>query len=137
MKLKVFALVPALIAVFAVGTLLAHHSPSAIFDMKNPVAVKGTLTKVDWVNPHIVILMDSKGGSGTENWKFESNPPSWFKHVDLSSADFAKYLGKEVTVGGVRAVDGSFYGYMTKFTAPDGTVIELDLSGAVGGESKK
>ena len=43
----------------------------------------------------------------------------------------------EVSFGGVRAVDGSFYGYMTKFTAPDGTVIELDLSGAVGGESKK
>ncbi|MEQ1883901.1 MAG: DUF6152 family protein [Bryobacteraceae bacterium] len=137
MKRKVFALLPAFIALFVGGSLLAHHSPSAIFDMKKPVAIKGTLTKVDWVNPHIVILLDSKGANGAENWKFESNPPSWFKHVDLSRADFAKYVGQEVTVGGVRAVDGSFYGYMTKFSAPDGTAIELDLSGAVGGEGKK
>jgi hypothetical protein len=137
LKRRVLTLVPALIAMFGVGAVFAHHSPSAIFDMKKPVAIQGTLTKVDWVNPHIVVLMDSKGANGVENWKFESNPPSWFKHVDLNRADFAKYLGTEVTIGGVRAVDGSFYGYMTKFSAADGTTIELDLSGAVGGEGKK
>jgi hypothetical protein len=37
----------------------------------------------------------------------------------------------------VRAIDGTFYGYMTKFMAADGTTIELDLSGAVGGGEKK
>lgn len=135
MKRCLLAFVPAIIALVATTSLLAHHSPSAIFDMKKPTMVKGTLTKVNWVNPHIVILLDAKGANGeTESWKFESNPPSWFKKVGVPRTDLAKYVGQEITVGGVRAVDGSFYGYMTKFTAPDGTVIELDLSGAVGGE---
>jgi hypothetical protein len=131
-----FALVPALIALLTAGSLSAHHSPSAIFDMRKPVAVKGTLTKVDWVNPHIVLLLEAKGANGaTESWKFESNPPSWFKKVGVPRTEIAKYVGQEVTVGGVRAVDGSLYGYMTKFTSGDGNTIELDLSGA-GGESK-
>ena len=138
MKRYLIALVPGLIALLAAGSLFAHHSPSAIFDMKKPVAIQGTLTKVDWVNPHIVILMESKAADGSaQSWKFESNPPSWFKHVDLSRADFIKYVGQPVTVGGVRAIDGTYYGYMTKFSAADGTAIELDLSGAVGGGEKK
>jgi uncharacterized protein DUF6152 len=138
LKRHLFALVPALIAFCAAGSLFAHHSPSAIFDMKKPVAIQGTLTKVDWVNPHIVVLMESKAADGsTQSWKFESNPPSWFKHVDLSRADFIKYVGQPVTIGGVRAIDGTYYGYMTKFSAADGTTIELDLSGAVGGGEKK
>jgi len=78
------ALAPAVFALLAATSISAHHSPSAIFDMKKPVAVKGTLTKVDWVNPHIVILLDAKGANGaTESWKFESNPPSWFKKVGV------------------------------------------------------
>ena len=51
---------------------------------------------------------------------------SWFKHVGLGRADFAKFIGQTVTVGGVRARDGSHYGYMRKFTFPDGNSIELE-----------
>lgn len=59
-------------------SLLAHHAPSAIFDMKKPVTLTGAVTKVEWVNPHIVLLMDVKGESGTvDAWKFESNPPKY------------------------------------------------------------
>src|SRR6202035_3363955 len=90
------------------GSLWAHHSPSAIFDMSKKFTLTGTLTKVDWLNPHISLLIDAKGADGsTENWKFESNPPSWFKHVGLSRADVAKAIGQSVTVEGVRARDGS------------------------------
>ena len=102
--------------------------------MAKPFAVKGTLTKVDWVNPHIVIFIDAAGADGAaETWKFESNPPSWFRHVGLARADFAKVVGQMVTVGGVRARDGSRYSYMRKFTTPDGNSIELE---AGGGEAK-
>src|SRR5580765_9070965 len=112
------------------GTLWAHHSPSAVFDMTKPFVLTGTLTKVDWVNPHIDIFVDAMGPDGSaESWKFESNPPSWFRHVGLNRAYFAKFIGQMVTVGGVRARDGSRYGYMRKFTFPDGSSIELEGGG--------
>ena len=127
---KVFAVFLTLSGLFMTGTLLAHHSPSAIFDMSKPFVLTGTLTKVDWVNPHIDIFIDLAVADGSaETWKFESNPPSWFRHVGLSRADFAKVIGQTVTVGGVRARDGSRYGYMRKFTRPDGNSIELEGGG--------
>ena len=99
----------------------AHHSPSAIFDMGKRITVTGTLTKIDWINPHIVISMQSKG----ENWTFESNPPSWYRKVGIGRSDFAKALGQTVIVEGVRARDGAAFGYMQKIKLPDGTTFEL------------
>jgi hypothetical protein len=127
---KVFAVLLTLVGLLLTGSLSAHHSPSAVFDMSKPFVLKGTLTKVDWVNPHIVVFIDAIGANGsTESWKFESNPPSWFRHVNLRRADFAKAIGQGVTIGGVRARDGSNYGYMRQFTLPNGDSIELDNSG--------
>ncbi len=103
----------------------AHHSPSAIFDMTKKVSVTGTLTKVDWVNPHIVVMLDVNKNGALESWKFESNPPAWFRQVGVSRADFAKAIGQTVTVEVVTAIDGSKYGYMQKITLPDGTNMEL------------
>ena len=111
---------------FAMASLQAHHSPSAIFDMGKRVAVTGTLTRIDWVNPHIVVAMDAKTDGGKiDHWTFESNPPSWYRSVGLARADFAKAVGQMVTVEAVRARDGTLYGYMQKITLPDGTSLEL------------
>jgi hypothetical protein len=118
------ALVGAIVC--ATASLWAHHSPSAIFDMSKRFTLTGTLSKVDWINPHIVVFIDAKGASGdAEAWKFESNPPAWFKRVTVGRADFAKAIGQPVTVEGVRARDGSFYGYLQKITFADGASLEL------------
>ena len=107
--------------------LLAHHSPSAIFDMKKKVTLTGTVTKVDWVNPHIVMYMDVKGQDGAiVNWKFESNPPRWFTKVGVNRADFASAIDKMVSVDVVTAIDGSKYGYLQKITFPNGNEISLE-----------
>ena len=112
------------------ASVQAHHSPSAIFDMSKHVAVTGTLTRVDWVNPHIVLMMEAKGEGGkVDQWKFESNPPSWYKSVGLARANFAMAIGQTITVQAVKARDGSLYGYMDKIKLPDGTSYEL-LNGA-------
>ncbi len=104
----------------------AHNSTSAIFDMTKRVSVTGTLTKIDWINPHIVIAMEAQGDGGKiDHWTFESNPPSWYRSVGLARADFAKTIGQTVTVEGVRAKDGTLYGYMQKIKLPDGTSLEL------------
>jgi hypothetical protein len=115
-----------IVAVFAAVSVQAHHSPSAIFDMSKHIAVTGTLMRVDWVNPHIVIAVEAKGEGGkVEQWRFESNPPSWYKSVGLARADFAKAIGQTITVQAVKARDGSLYGYMDKIKLPDGTSYEL------------
>ena len=125
MKGRILAASTAVMLLFVV-VASAHHSPSAIFDMGKRISVTGTLTKVDWINPHIVIVMDAKGDGGkVDHWTFESNPPSWYRSVGLARADFAKAVGQAVTVEGVRAKDGSFYGYMQKIKMPDGTSLEL------------
>jgi len=110
----------------ATGALWAHHSPSAEFDMTKRLTISGTLTKVDWINPHIVVNIDAKGEGGkVDNWRFESNPPSWFRRVGVSRTDLARGIGQMVTVEAVRAKDGSLYGYMQKMTLADGTSYEL------------
>ncbi len=113
-------------ALLAAASLQAHHSPSAIFDMGKQIAVTGTLSKIDWINPHIVVTMDAKGDGGKiDRWTFESNPPSWYRSVGLARADFAKALGQTITVEALRARDGTLFGYMRKITLPDGTSLEL------------
>jgi hypothetical protein len=130
---KVPAVFLTLTGLLMTQSLAAHHSPSAVFDMSKPFVVKGTLTKVDWVNPHIAVFIDAVAADGSaEPWKFESNPPSWFRHVNLARADFAKAIGQTVTINGVRARDGSHYGYMLKFTLPGGDSIELDVTAGAG-----
>jgi hypothetical protein len=113
----------------AVGSLWAHHSPSAEFDMSKRITVSGVLTKVDWINPHITLAMEVKNESGkVETWSFESNPPAWFRRVGVTRNDLAKAIGQTVTAEGVRSKDGSPFGYMQKITLPDGTSLELATS---------
>ena len=115
-----------LVLFLAAGSLSAHHSPSAEFDMSKRFTLAGTLTKVDWINPHIVVNIDAKGDGGKmERWRFESNPPSWFRRVGVSRSEIARGIGQTVTVEAVRAKDGSLYGYMQKLTLADGTSWEL------------
>jgi hypothetical protein len=111
---------------FAPGSVRAHHSPSAIFDMTKKFTLTGTLTQVDWINPHIVVAMEAKKDEGSaETWKLESNPPSWFRRVGVARDNFAKAIGQTVTVEGVRAKNGMLYGYLQKITFPDGSSLEL------------
>ena len=94
--------------------------------MTKRISVTGTLTKIDWINPHIVIAMEARGDAGKiDHWTFESNPPSWYRSVGLARADIAKAIGQTVTVEGVRAKDGTLFGYMQKIKMPDGTSLEL------------
>jgi hypothetical protein len=125
MRVKLPAAAFSVVFLFA-ANVWSHHSPSAIFDMTKRISVTGTLTKIDWINPHIVMAMEAKGEGGkVDHWTFESNPPSWYRSVGLARADFAKAVGQTVTVEGVRAKDGTFYGYMQKIKMPDGTSLEL------------
>ena len=115
------------------SALWAHHSPSAEFDMSKRITLSGTLTKIDWVNPHIMFYVQAKDGG--EMWKLESNPPAWFRRVGVNRNDFAKAIGQTVTVEGNRSKDGAPFAYILKITYQDGTSLELVSEGAAA-ESK-
>jgi len=94
--------------------------------MEKKITVAGTLTQVDWINRYLVVFLEAKkDDGGVETWKFESNPPSWFRRVGVGRSDFAKAIGQTVTVEGARAKNGSLYGYLLKILFPDGNSLEL------------
>jgi len=119
-----------LVAAVATGSLWAHHSTTAVFDMGKKIQVTGTLNRVEWINPHISIYVDAKGEHGVEAWHFEGSPPAWFRRVGVNKNDIARFQGQMITVDGVRAKDGSLYGYLLKITYADGNALELVIPGA-------
>jgi hypothetical protein len=123
MKYRTFGALLACVSIPVV--VFAHHAPSAIFDMDHKLTLSGLCTRVEWVNPHIILHLDVKDADGrVANWTFESNPPAWFKKAGVSRQDVVKASGQNVTIEGLRAKDGSSYGYFLKITLADGTSVE-------------
>ena len=83
----------------------AHHSFAAEFDEKQPITLTGTLTKMEWVNPHGWIYIDAKGPDGVvKNWAIEAVAPNTLLRRGLRKEDFP--IGSEVIVKGYRAKNG-------------------------------
>lgn len=122
--------VPLKLYVLATAALIAapaaaHHSISAIFEADRLLTVTGTLTRVDWINPHIVIFIDATSGGAVESWKVAAAPPAWWRNVGVSRADFAKGVSGKVSVEVNPAQDGSRYGYLRKIRFASGETLEV------------
>ena len=63
-------------AILLAGSAWAHHNMTAIFDFNDRVMLSGTLTKVDWRNPHIELVVDAKSGDQVQSWSLEGPPPN-------------------------------------------------------------
>lgn len=84
----------------------AHHAYTAEFDTSKPVKLTGTVTKVEWSNPHIWVYMDVKDDSGkTVNWGFSASPPGMLQRRGITKNTIK--LGEVLTISGHRAKDGS------------------------------
>lgn len=117
-----FAVVLTLVAASA----WAHHNMSAVFDFNQRFTRTGTLSKIDWRNPHIELLVDVKTEQGeVQTWKYEGPSPSVFRARNIGKVDFANALGMTVTVEASRARDGSRWGLIRVITLPDGKVVSL------------
>ena len=106
-------------------SLRGHHS-AVLFDLSKTFTLSGTMTKLDWRNPHIAVFIDVKTDAGrVEAWEFETGAPSWFRQRNMSRIDFEKAIGQPLTLEAVRAKDGSRYGYLYKIAFADGISVEL------------
>ena len=102
--------------------LLAHHSFAAEYDDTKPIKVVGTVTKVEWQNPHIWFYIDVKGEDGkVTNYAFSGGAPGQLMRRGIMKTSIQ--VGSVVTVDGFKAKDGSNNAFGSKVTYPDGRMV--------------
>lgn len=102
--------------------LRAHHSEAAEYDATKPVKVTGTLSKVEWANPHVWFYVDvTEAGGKVTTWGFSTQPPGALMRRGVTKD--ALKIGTVVNVEGIRARDGSNNGSMRRLTFADGTQV--------------
>ncbi len=91
--------------IMAAIPMLAHHSFSAEYDRAKNVSLKGTVTKVEWMNPHARFYVDVADGGKTTNWEFELGSPNGLMRQGWTAHSLK--IGDVVAVTGSQAKDGS------------------------------
>src|ERR1051326_5591547 len=99
--------------------VLAHHSFAAEYDAAKPVTLKGTVTKVEWMNPHARFYIDVKDDAGSvTNWEFELGSPNGLMRAGWTRNSLKQ--GDVVSVSGSLAKDGSHLANARNVTLADG-----------------
>jgi len=102
------------------GNAAAHHSFQAIFDEDQPIEVTGTVTKVEWMNPHVWFWIDVTREDGSvENWAFEMGSPNRLQRYGWHQNSMPE--GTVITVTGSRARDGSTKAAVESVVLPGGS----------------
>ena len=119
--------------VASAGTVLAHHSFAAQYDRDKPVTLKGTVTKVEWANPHIYFYVDVKDASGrVVNWAIEGGTPNSLRRSGWGKESLK--VGDMVTVNGSRAKNGTNLANMRTVVLADGRRV---LGGSSEGQDRQ
>jgi hypothetical protein len=110
------------------GPLMAHHSFAAEFDARRPVKLRGTVTKMEWVNPHSWIHIDVKNPDGSiSKWMIEAGAPNSLIRRGWNKNSLPP--GMEILVEGFQAKDGQLRANGRDVTFPDGSKLFVGSSG--------
>jgi hypothetical protein len=108
--------------VLAAVPVLAHHSFAAEYDSGTPVTLSGTITKIEWTNPHAYVYLDVKGEDGkVVAWGIEGYPPNTLRRTGFSRNLLKE--GDKVTITGWRARDNAARLAAREVTLPDGNKV--------------
>jgi hypothetical protein len=105
----------------------AHHSVQAQFDIHKTFTVSGTVSKVEWINPHSYLTINVKDADGkNQKWAFELGGPGALRRAGMSREDRGGLKpGDEVTASGLAAKDGSNSGFLQELKLADGRVFKF------------
>ncbi len=123
---KVLATAAAGLLVLCVGVAAAHHSVAGVFDNSKRARLTGTITKIDWINPHTYLYLDVKDDAGgVTTWRLESLPTAMLRKAGLTG-EMLLAGGATVTADALLARDGSAHlAWVLKLTYEDGHFYQL------------
>jgi Family of unknown function (DUF6152) len=125
MKMKLLvALAGAAVVAAATVPVVAHHAFGAEYDANRPVRLNGTVTKVEWVNPHVWIHLKTESG---EDWMVEGGAPNTLLRRGFTKNSLA--TGTDIAVDGYQSKDGSLRANGRAVTFPDGKRLFVGSSG--------
>jgi hypothetical protein len=112
----------------ASGSLLAHHSLAGVYDMKKEAEVAGTLTKIQFVNPHgsMTIAVKNPDGSTTD-WVFTTGSATTLAERGIGKNSTVLKAGDTITAKFIPARNGSPLGFLKSITTADGKTIVISL----------
>jgi len=127
-------LVAILVTILLAATAaFAHHSVVGEFDTGKAMTLKGTVAKVQWMNPHIFLYIDVKEADGSvSSWALETLPTAMMRKAGLSKEDLLGAPGEAVTVNVIPARDGTKHmAWISKITYGSGKFYTLGGAGPI------
>jgi uncharacterized protein DUF6152 len=116
-----------LMGLMAAAGASAHHSVQSQFDIHKTVTVSGTVSKIEWINPHSYLTLNVKDANGTtQKWAFELGGAGALRRAGMSRADRGGLKpGDEVTATALAARDGSNSGFLQELKVADGRTFKF------------
>jgi len=128
MRREIAVVLAGVVMALATVPVVAHHAFSAEFDANRPLHLEGTVTKMEWINPHAWVHLDVKNDDGTmTSWMVEGGTPNTLLRRGFNKDSLL--AGTEIIVDGYQAKDGSNKGNGRDLTFKDGRKLFMGSSG--------